>query len=746
MEYKFYFRPNKLSRRSYQAIDYYQLNKSISYYFSFILLALSFCSITAQSTGNQTNRPNEEAQIKEILGLLKEVRVKKNDDLYAALELIKIANQKAEHITDRYTKIRCRADLSLIYFLMERFEESACIIDEVLPIYETEFSQKYSKIASLYSRRGKIAFYNGDYQGAEEYLLGAEKYQSIAQSQKSAGMTLLYLSDLHIQQSDFVKALEYTYKALQKFKMQPDYTYESAAITSLGEINYLITDYQSARSHFEEVLSQKDSISNPQFLIRPLIFMGMLESDEGHVEAAILHLSEALEVANTIGSTPELARVYQYLCKIELSQGHTAKAAQYLIQAKEAADKSNLVRYQKENSLYATHIAMVDNKQAESLPTLLNSYQWAKENDDFYLAYKASELIGQVHQSLGAPTKALSYYQTSMTAKESYLNNTQMMRASAEKWKNEIKLNEKERTLSEENLNIQLSAKKNLNRILSICSLLLLGLVIALWFISRSRSIALQELKGSNESLVQAQRDIKEQNKELEKYIESNIQLQEFAHIASHDLKTPLRTIGSYAGLLKKKLKIEPKSKESEYFGFIEKSTKELFDFINNLLKYSEVNSQKLDVDEIKINSFFKTIMSRFKADLKQKGVAISTGDMPKRINADEVKLLQVFQNIINNAIKFRDPAKDSWIKISHKESTQYNTFVISDNGIGIDEKYLPQVFNAYYRVNRKDDYEGVGLGLSICKTIIEKHGGEISIQSRLGQGSSVRFTIAKEI
>lgn len=203
---------------------------------------------------------------------------------------------------------------------MERYKESAAIIDNLIPIYEVEYSGKYSKISAPYSRRGKIYFYNGEYEKAEKDLLEAEKYQSIAQSVKTAGMTLLYIADLHIQQSDFVQALDYAYKSSEKFDLQKDYNYKSAALTSLGQINYLINDFEAARINLSEVLDHRDSISNQQFLIRPLLFMGMLEYEENNVEASENKFRDALEVISEIGSTPELARVYQYLCKIELDK------------------------------------------------------------------------------------------------------------------------------------------------------------------------------------------------------------------------------------------------------------------------------------------------------------------------------------------------------------------------------------------------------------------------------------------
>lgn len=243
----------------------------------------------------------------------------------------------------------------------------------------------------------------------------------------------------------------------------------------------------------------------------------------------------------------------------------------------------------------------------------------------------------------------------------------------------------------------------------------------------------------------EAQIAIKQKNQDLQKYIESNIQLEQFAHIASHDLRAPVITIKGFAKVLESKAKDRLTDEEKKYLSYINSNAEQMFDLVTDLLEYSKINSQDLNIATINVATVVDSVCSTLESQANEKHVAIEiVSDLPS-ISADEIKLKRVFQNLIANAIKFSDQEKQSYVRISHKENELDWSFTVSDNGVGIKEQDI-DIFEPYIQLNNKSDYKGTGLGLSICQRIITQHGGTISYKSVYRNGSDFTFNIRKRI
>ena len=248
-----------------------------------------------------------------------------------------------------------------------------------------------------------------------------------------------------------------------------------------------------------------------------------------------------------------------------------------------------------------------------------------------------------------------------------------------------------------------------------------------------------------NTELYQAQQDLQRKNEELQSYIASNIQLEQFAHIASHDLKTPLRTVGSFTGLLKRKLGDRIDEKESEYFEFIEQGTAQMASLINDLLNYSKVNSQQLERTHFKAQELLDEVLRDLNFIIEESHAEIVLEGLNKSVFGDASKMRQVFQNLIANAIKFRSPDNDCRISLSLTEDLHYFIFQVRDNGIGIHPEFHKTIFERFTHLHPNDLYEGTGMGLAICRKTVEQHGGTIHVESEGGEGSTFVFTIRKQ-
>ena len=246
--------------------------------------------------------------------------------------------------------------------------------------------------------------------------------------------------------------------------------------------------------------------------------------------------------------------------------------------------------------------------------------------------------------------------------------------------------------------------------------------------------------------LYKAQLALKEKNKELEKYITSNLQLENFAYFASHDLQAPLNTILSFTGLLQKKLADDDRKDVAEFLKFIVTSGEGMKTLIDDLLAYSLVNTTNIEVKQINLEKQLYVLLHSLDTVIKEKSAVIEVNNIPERITVDPIKLKQVFQNLITNGIKFVEPGVKPKVVISCMEEPDHWLFSVSDNGIGISQEHQEKIFGLFKRLHSSGEYKGTGIGLAIVKKIIEQHRGTITLVSEKGKGATFLFTIAKDL
>ncbi|MCX6684720.1 MAG: PAS domain S-box protein [Methanoregula sp.] len=223
----------------------------------------------------------------------------------------------------------------------------------------------------------------------------------------------------------------------------------------------------------------------------------------------------------------------------------------------------------------------------------------------------------------------------------------------------------------------------------------------------------------------------------------SNIELQQFAYIASHDLQEPLRAISGFTELLVKRYHGKIDEKADTYIDFITEGTTRMQQMIQDLLTYSRVQTQVHEFVLIDSNTSFDLAISDLQVATKEHN-AVITKDLLPSIYADREQITKMFQNLISNAIKFNKPGVVPNVHISAKQDVNNWIFSVSDNGIGIDQQYADRIFKIFQRLHTRDEYPGTGIGLAICKRIAEQHGGTIWIESVPGSGSTFYFTIPK--
>jgi signal transduction histidine kinase len=224
----------------------------------------------------------------------------------------------------------------------------------------------------------------------------------------------------------------------------------------------------------------------------------------------------------------------------------------------------------------------------------------------------------------------------------------------------------------------------------------------------------------------------------------SNADLEQFAYIASHDLKEPLRNIASYVQLLQRRYQGRLDSDADAFIGYTVEGVRRLQTIINELLAYSRLGSGRPSLVPMQSGAAVSAALSALKnAIADAQAVVEIQGHLPV-IEADGPQLVSLFQNLVGNAIKYRREDNRPEAEISCREVGANWVFSVRDNGIGIDPQYHAQVFEVFKRLHPRDRYSGTGIGLAICKRVVERHGGRIWVESESGRGSTFHFTMPK--
>lgn len=236
--------------------------------------------------------------------------------------------------------------------------------------------------------------------------------------------------------------------------------------------------------------------------------------------------------------------------------------------------------------------------------------------------------------------------------------------------------------------------------------------------------------------------ELNTKNQELERYIESNFDLEKFAHVASHDLKAPLRSMGSFASILVNRYADKLDERGQNLLGYIHRSSSNLSQMIDDVLAYSKVESEETLIEEENTQELLSGVIAQLEGRIKEHQVEIEIKDLPDTIKVSKVKFTRLMQNLIDNSIKYSRKEVASKITISSTKLVDHWQFEVKDNGIGIPADKLESVFTYFERSKQAQDYDGSGLGLAICKKMVEQHQGEIWLKSELGKSTTCYFTL----
>ena len=277
-------------------------------------------------------------------------------------------------------------------------------------------------------------------------------------------------------------------------------------------------------------------------------------------------------------------------------------------------------------------------------------------------------------------------------------------------------------------------------------------LFIAIFFVvvifETGQLVTIALLKKQKAILVEQTEEIARKNAELlaieDRLRETNQDLEHFAFAASHDLKEPLRMIGMYTQLTKKRLDGKLDDSSREFMGYVTDGVGRMQSLLDSLLDYSRLGKNKNELKDIDLNDTIFLVIHNLMPRMKETNAAVVANTLPT-IRASSFEMIQLFQNLIANSIKFRRADVPPSIEINANETlTGDYLFTVADNGIGIPEQHQERVFKIFERLNTRANYEGSGIGLATCKKIIQSTGGKIWLESTEGVGTTFYFTLPK--
>lgn len=238
-------------------------------------------------------------------------------------------------------------------------------------------------------------------------------------------------------------------------------------------------------------------------------------------------------------------------------------------------------------------------------------------------------------------------------------------------------------------------------------------------------------------------RDVTKKRQSEQEMKEMNMELQSFASMASHDMKEPLRTISSFSNLLERKIQDRPDT--HEYLFFIKDAAQRMSQLLDDLISYARAGKNMEETQLVDLNIVLLFVKNNLHNLIQRSNANIETDQLPM-VEGHQTPYMQLFQNIISNGIKYQSEGVQPYIQIRCRETDKFYTISISDNGIGMGDEYLDKIFEPFTRLHSRQNYEGTGIGLAICRRITTRYGGQLRVESQIGEGTTFFLELPKKM
>ena len=515
-------------------------------------------------------------------------------------------------------------------------------------------------------------------------------------------------------------------------KQQP----QVSALLNIGTIHVREDKNDLAIKAYKDALKISEEIDKKRMISRCLISLGKIYADIDIYDSAKVYYERSLALALEKSYTTQIVSSFNALARIEVEEGNYETASLYHTQALAVTDPEKnlyLIQYIKEGQ---GDLERARNNSVKALKYYTESIRMAETLKSDSRLMEMHEKLSAYYKEIGNSAKALEHFEAYFSIKQKFLEDENNRRA--EEMEAKHLLDQREKQI--EDLEKEREARRMANYgliMLIIMALILLAALYNRYLIKKRSSKALEEynqkIKLQNNLLENQRQALDEQNVRLKR---ANGDLEQFVYIASHDLREPLRTINSYIGLLKMRYEKQLDNHAHDFIDFAMEGVERLNELLIDLLEYSRIGHSGVHHVAVDLNKVLRKVLHGLDKQIKDTEAQIHIPNLPT-IPGFELELHLLFQNIISNAIKFSKEGQKPEINIKAKREDGSWIISMADNGIGMDQTYHEKVFAIFQRLNVREKYAGTGIGLAICKRIVENHKGQIWFESEKGEGTT---------
>ncbi len=596
-----------------------------------------------------------------------------------------------EEITNE--SLRRKVNLSLaiseFHYLQNEYDEAVSYVDEMLSLVEQEdeilLLDIYSQAVRIYLRKheyGEIMEYS------EKTLELSRKYDDNEKEFIGLNAIAVY----HGTKYDFKMAMLYFRNALDK-SVEINYRYGTAyCLINIGTIYANLFNYNEALDRYMTVLEEYEDVLDDSTGLIIMNNVGNIYFTVGKLDDALEYFEKSLALAESICYNEMKAHTLAQISRTLVEQKKYEEALSYAFRSEELIEETGNIEGKQINYITLGNIYYRLGDHDLAMKYVGKGVVSAKQVKDSVSEIRGYRLMSNIFKEKGNFEKALEYQLVYSQAQERY-------------------------ALDQRNRQI-------------------IDIEIRYDFQQKEKEIEL--LTKYKDTLASQHDRIVAQNKKL---IDVNNDLMQFAYAVSHDLKEPLRMIGSYSQLIERRYAPQLDDSSTEFFKYVNEGVSRMTLLLDDLLKYATIGkSDELDLEEVNLKEILDVTLFNLKLVIEESEAKIIADTLPT-IQTNRAYVSQLFQNLISNAIKFKKQGVPPEVRVGYEMLDNEHHISIKDNGIGIPADALGRIFVVFQRLHKRSHYSGSGIGLAICMKIIERLNGSIAVESEEGIGS--QFTIS---
>lgn len=590
--------------------------------------------------------------------------------------------------------------------------------------------------AEFYHQLGLTYRHLSIYPKALTYL---EKLISMKPKSSRHNEGLILMGTIYKNQGEFDRAFSLYMDVLQEYENAQD-TFSLARINyNLGSLFYYQNNYEKALEYYEQTFLLADKVNHQRMIFNSLSARGATYEAMGLLDKAITYNQCAMQIAVELEYQTGLAYAFHNLGSNYLTQKKYTLALEQF--------QKSLVIKQKVNDnwgIIGTRISLADvyeNLQQldKALLELEAVEKLAKQVNARTRLLTIYDKFAGYYEQKGQLQESNTYLRQLLTLSDSIFNEETTSKMSAAQTRYEVETRDVEISILKKE-NELLEKDKRINFLMLLLSFVAILFAIVVVFLTR-RSLLVERIYSDKLNLKNA--EIEQQVIALE---DSNQSLENFAYMASHDLREPLRMIKSFSTILEKRHAQNLGTSGQEYLGFIKNGAERMDALLVNLLNFSRLNNQNTDFLPVSIGDVLMKTINGLQVIINEKQVKLELdyASFPS-VMGNASLLGQLFQNLIANGIKFNQNT-NLVIEIGCIEKEAEYCFFVKDNGIGISPENQRKIFQMFQRLHSRQEFEGTGIGLATCRKIVALHKGKIWVESVIGEGSTFFFTITNKV